>query len=648
MKTKGIIILFIFCVFLQGAKAQYRYTSKSSKAIKYLELGMDYFDIRNNEAAKQEILKAIEADPGFIEAYMLLGDVYDELKEYKLSAEAYKKAVAIDEKFFPNNFYTLGKVELYSGSYTDAKMHLEKYLTFPKIDEVHKSTTLRAIGICDFAIDAMAHPVPFEPHNLDSAINTIDDEYLPAITADEQTLIITRRKPRLQINSEFQSKLEEDFYYSVKKDGKWKTAVNMGTPINTPNNEGAQCISPDGQYLFFTACEREDGVGSCDIYMSKKTGNTWSRPVNMGETVNSMKWESQPSISPDGRTLYFVSTRNGGKGRMDIWKTTLGDNGNWSLPVNMGDTINTPDDEMSPFIHPSNNTLYFSSKGHVGMGGFDIFLSRIDVSGHWGKPQNLGYPINTLGDETSLIVNASGETAYFASDKLQGKGKIDIYSFDLYKEAQPLKVTYIKGKVINSKSNAALEAKFELIDLSTGKIVMQSTSDVSNGEFLLCLPVNKDYALNVSKDGYLFYSENFSLKDVNDVSKPYLMNIKLQPIQVGETVVLKNIFFETASYALKDESKVELEKLYRFLSQNQLIHIEIGGHTDNIGDKQSNVTLSSNRALAVYNYLLEKGIDKIRLSYKGYGDSKPIAANDSDANRSLNRRTDFTIIDAAK
>jgi outer membrane protein OmpA-like peptidoglycan-associated protein len=364
----------------------------------------------------------------------------------------------------------------------------------------------------------------------------------------------------------------------------------------------------------------------------------------MGQSVNSAKWETQPSISPDGRILYFVSTRAGGKGKSDIWKTTLSNDGNWSAPVNMGDTINTSEDEFSPFIHPDNNSLYFSSKGHVGMGGFDIFLSRMNENKHWGTPKNLGYPINTLADETSLIVSSSGEMAYFASDKLNGKGRVDIYSFDLYKEVRPLRVTYMKGKVINSKSNAPLEAKFELIDLATAKIIMESKSDISNGEFLVCLPTEKDYALNVSKDGYLFHSENFSLKEVADISKPFLMNIKLQPIEVGEAVVLKNIFFETASFNLKEESKIELTTLIQFLNYNPGVKVEIGGHTDNVGDKQYNVTLSQNRAQSVYNYLIEHAVDKSRLSFKGYGDSKPIAANDTDANKALNRRTEFRIV----
>ncbi len=646
MKNRISIVLCILICIAGKGYSQYKFTTKSNKAIKYIQNAMSAFDVHNNEGAKQELLKSLDADPNFMEAHMLLGDVYDDMKAYQLSAEEYKKAVAINPDFFPNNFFTLGKVELLYGNYIDAKMHFEKFLTYKGIEEVSKKTAQKAIKNCDFAIWAMNNPVPFAPINLDTAINTIDDEYLPAITADDQTLIITRRQPRKEALSNSFSQLQEDFYYSIKKEGKWTTAVNMGQPINTQANEGAQCISPDGQYIFFTACERSDGIGSCDIYMSKKVGNNkWSTPVNMGENINSMKWESQPSISPDGKILYYVSNRPGGKGKLDIWKTNLGEKGTWGKPINLGDTINTSDDEMSPFIHADNHSFYFCSKGHVGMGGFDIFISRIDENGNWGEPKNLGYPINTLADETSLIVNSTGETAFFASDKLKGKGKVDIYSFDLYKEAQPLRVTYVKGKVTNSKNGSALEAKFELIDLATSKIIMQSSSNNANGEFLVCLPADKDYALNVSKDGYLFHSENFSLKEVSSITKPFEMNIKMQPIEVGEAVVLKNIFFETASYDLKDESRVELNKLVQFLNHNTSIKIEIGGHTDNVGDKQSNLNLSQSRAQSVYNYLVEHGIDKTKLTYKGYGDNKPIAVNDTDINRAFNRRTEFTIVE---
>ena len=306
-------------------------------------------------------------------------------------------------------------------------------------------------------------------------------------------------------------------------------------------------------------------------------------------------------------------------------------------PVDLGDSINTKDTEMAPFIHPDDLTLYFTSNGHPGMGGLDLFYSRKDENGFWGKPVNMGYPINTYADEITLVVNAGGDLAYISSDKLGGKGKQDIYSFKLYKEAQPLKVTYFKGIVFNKETKKRLEAKFELIDLTSGKVVIESRSDPVNGEFLVALPTNKDYALNVSKTGYLFYSDHFALKGENSKARPFIRDIPLQEIGIGETVVLKNIFFDTDKYELKPESRSELENLINLLQTNGKIRIEISGHTDNAGTAVYNLTLSKNRAKAVYDYLVEYGISAGRLSYEGYGLTKPIDTNETEQGRANNR-----------
>jgi len=385
-------------------------------------------------------------------------------------------------------------------------------------------------------------------------------------------------------------------------------------------------------------------VGSCDLYISFKKGNKWTTPVNMGGNVNSNKWDSQPSISPDGTTIYFASARPGGKGGSDIWKINLLPNGQWSRAINLGDTINTDKDENSPFMHFDNQTLYFCSDGHTGMGGRDLYYSRKDSSGKWGIPVNLGYPINTFADEFGLIVNAKGDTAYFSSDKEGGKGKLDLYSFELNKANRPLPVTYLKGIVYNSETKQKIEARFELINLKSSKVVYTSYSDPIKGDFLVTLPTENDYALNVSKEGYLFYSDNFTLSGNWTNIEPFIKNVPLVPINIGGTVVLKNIFFETAKYDLKKESYIELNKLIAFLKTNVNLKIEISGHTDNIGGKEYNQTLSENRANSVYSYLIDKGIDSKRLTFKGYGDTKPIDTNDTDLGRSNNRRTEFKII----
>ena len=329
---------------------------------------------------------------------------------------------------------------------------------------------------------------------------------------------------------------------------------------------------------------------------------------------------------------------------MDIWVATLSKSGGFNPPVNLGDSINTPGDEFAPFIHPDGKTLYFSSNGHIGMGGHDIYMSRKDSTGKWSKPMNLGYPINTHNDEIGLIVNAKGDLAMFSSDRLGGKG-CDIYTFDLYEKIKPVITTYVKGTVFNASDfKQKLKAKLVLIDLETQKTVEELYSADGTGAYMICLPVDKNYAFNASKEGFMFYSENFSLKDMKDPTKPYVMDIMLQPIKIDNKVVLKNIFYEFNSFELKHESTAELDKLIDFMKSNPSVKIEISGHTDNVGTKAYNQKLSEDRAKSVYTYLMNHTIAKERLSFKGYDFSQPIDTNDTEEGRAKNRRTEFKIV----
>jgi outer membrane protein OmpA-like peptidoglycan-associated protein len=330
---------------------------------------------------------------------------------------------------------------------------------------------------------------------------------------------------------------------------------------------------------------------------------------------------------------------------MHIFESTLSDSGYWSVPVKLSDTINTQGKEECPFIAPDNQTLYFCSDGHPGFGGTDIFMSRRLPNGRWGTPVNLGSPINTSKNETGISIDPNGKLAYFSSDRAGGYGGMDIYSFVLPDSMRPQQVTYMKGKVYDVNTSQPLIAYFTLIDLETGKVISESTSRPVDGTFLVCLPINKNYALNVSRKGYLFYSDNFSLKDVKATyDHPFLKNVPLQPIDTGATIVLNNIFFPTNKYDLKPESEVELAKLISFLKSNPTIKIQLSGHTDNQGTPQSNIILSENRAKAVYNYLIAHTIDAARLTYKGYGQTRPVATNDTPEGRQLNRRTEMKII----
>ena len=648
MKTiLALFISFSFC-FNSFSQKEIRYTSTNKKAIKYYESATKFYDARDNQKAIIDLQKAIEKDPSFIEAYSMLAYIYTDIRQLDKAMEFYNKAIGVNSSYFPNNYFILAGIELSLGKYENVKLHYEKFLNFSTISTSLKDQATQSLLTCDFGIEALKHPVPFNPLNLGEAINSKEYEYFPAITADDQTLLYTRKRDLYDY-----TKSQEDFYISKKVNGQWMASVPV-MEINTPGNEGAPNISADGQIIFFAACEEVDGTyggdrkgyGSCDIFYTQKIGDVWTKSVNLGPPVNSKNWESQPSFSSDGKTLYFVRgavSREGIKNQ-DIYMSQIQANGSFSNPVKLSDKINTKGREESPFIHHDNQTFYFSSDGHTGMGDLDIFVSRREPNGEWGTPMNLGYPINTWNSENSLLVGPLGDIAYFASDRTNGLGGLDLYSFELYDGIRPHKTTYMKGKVFDAITKKPLEATFELIDLESAKIVMESSSNRGNGEFLICLPINKDYALNVSRNGYLFYSENFSLKDKAIINQPFFMDVPLQRIDTGMTVELKNIFFETNKYDLKEESKAELQKLINFLTINKTLRIEISGHTDNVGDKKLNQVLSENRAKSVNDYLLNNAIAPSRITYKGYGDSKPKVENDTPENRAKNRRTEFKVI----
>ena len=624
------LLLFFLPVFAFAQQRQYSTTDK--EAIKDFAKANESLDENLYADAIAQLQSAIAADDKFVEAHFVLADVYRLMKQHKLAIEQYLKVIVLNPDFNRSVYLKAGDEEINDARYQDAQAHLEKYLTYPNISAQNIFYAQKLIADCKFSIDAIQHPVPFKPINMGPEINTADDEYLPTATADESELIFTRK-----INN------NEDFYKSLKVNGKWQTATYLSDQINTPEyNEGAQSITQDGKFLFFTGCNRPDGLGHCDIYIARKKGNDWGKPFDLPPPVNTPGWESQPSISSDGRTLYFVSNRKGGYGGYDIWKSTLTDKG-WGEPENLGPNINTSFDEQSPFIHPDDSTLYFCSNGWPGLGGKDLFVSRLGKDGKWQKPVNLGYPINTNGDENGLTLTADGNHAFFSSNNLGGYGGYDIYTFELPPNMRPHVVTYVKGKVSDAKTLQPLEAAVEIIDLQKNTPVYEDYSDPDQGGFLATLNAGKNYGLNISKSGYLFYSENFSLVGL-ETKNPFNISVLLNPIEIGNKVILNNIFFDTNKFDLKSESIGELQKLVEFLTVNPTLHIEISGHTDNVGNNQANQTLSENRAKSVYQYLIDNKIDAARLVYKGYGEIQPIAPNTTDEGRQKNRRTEFKII----
>lgn len=634
--------------------AQKKLSSSNERAVRLFESALSNYNSRQDEKALSAIEQSLEADPNFVEPMLLRANIYTDRKDYDRAIEAYRSALAASPDFFPNTYYSLGKLEFLRQQYDSAEAHLTRFLSYPSTSEAFRANARRIASSCVFARSSMQHPVRFEPKNMGRPINSVSQEYFPAITGDGNTFLFTRRIKKTNENGKVSD--QEDFYVSKKANGVWSDAVAVDE-INTAGNEGAPTLSADGQYLFFTACEElyndldaRPTKGSCDLFIAKKVGERFANPRNLEEPVNSGAWESQPSFSSDGRTLYFVRAVKGadGKKHRDIFMTRIDDRSSWSAPEPLNSKINTLFDETSVFIHPDDQTLYFSSDGHPGMGGQDIFMSRRTPAGEWGEPVNLGYPINTANDENSLLVSPDGTTGYFASDREGGFGGLDLYQFELDAALRPQIVTYMKGKVFDSETRKPLGASFELIDLDTKRPVVTSTSNPGNGEFIVCLPTGKRYALNVARDGYLFFSENFELKGPKSAADPFLRDVPLKPIKVGEAVVLKNIFFDFNKADLKEESKVELNKMVAFLNRNPKLNVEIGGHTDNVGGKTYNQALSEKRAKSVLDYLAANGISGSRLSSKGYGDNQPIADNTTETGRAQNRRTEFKIVSIAQ
>ena len=585
---------------------------------------------------------ALKIEPKYVDAYLSIAGMYAELKDYNESVNQFEKAFSLDSVYTKNYLLPYSISLAGAGKFDKALNAVNTFLVIPKLnDRSIKAGEFRKKTYA-FAIDyAKNHPLKnyvFNPQNLGDNINTKDPEYYPSLTIDGKKIVVTRR-----VNAS-QGKGNEDFYESELVNGKWSKAKPLEGNINSPQfNEGAQNISQNGQWLIFTGCNFPEGMGSCDLYISYLTKQGWSKAENLGQNINSEFWETSPSLSPDKRDLYFSSSVPGGFGSSDIWVSHRNANGKWGPAQNLGPEINTSGHEGSPFIHADNQTLYFNSTGHPGYSDkSDLFVTRKQPDGKWSKPENLGYPINTTDEEGSLIVSSDGKTAYYASDRSDTKGALDIYTFELREDVRPAKTLWVKGKVFDKKTKIGLPSSVELTDVANKQLISKLQTD-EDGYYLVTLPVGKDYAFNVNRKGYLFYSENFKLAK-NAPDSVYQIDIALQPIEANASVILKNVFFDTKKTELKPESITELDNVVILMNENPKLKIQIGGHTDNVGKPEDNLKLSLGRSVAVINYLLGKGIKNDRLTFKGFGETKPIADNKTEAGRALNRRTELSVV----
>lgn len=638
-----ISLSLFYCQSYSQRGGDVEYSTKSRKARKAMDRAMVFFTARNLDDALIDAKLAVDYDTNFVEAYILIGQIYESKRNLPQSIKYFRKASIANPDFYPMVFYILGSHELEAGQYQSALNDFRTYLQHPKMDKRLSKLLNENIDRAYFGIDHIKNPVEFKPNNLGSAINTSAEEYVNTISTDGQTIIFTRKLGKTANTLNQKNSKEEDFYTSIRnKNGDWMRAVRMGSLFNTNGNEGAMNISPDQSKMVFTACYRKDGFGRCDIYQTWKRGNKWQVPINIGPPVNTGNWESNASLSSDGKTLYFV--RRMGRGNSDIYTAELQPDGSWGNVQSIGDVINSSGSEMTPYIHPDGKTLYFSSDGHLGMGGKDLFYSRKGDDGNWTEPVNLGYPINDYKNQMGLIINASGDLAYISSDMKGGKGGYDIYSFPLYESARPTAVTYLKGVIRDAKTKKPLQADFELYDLESSKLIVESKSDPVTGDFMVVIPSGSLLALNVNKKSYLFYSDKFTVEGDFNSLKPFTKNIYLNPLEVDRKIVLENVFFATSSYQLEDKSFIELNKVKDLLEINPKLRIEISGHTDNVGGAAPNMKLSEERAKSVFDYLVSIGVPDNQLVYKGYGETMPVADNATEEGRSNNRRTELKII----
>ena len=633
---KKLILLFITCSLFQASFCQsYDPARVNKKAVIPFDKALEKSQDGKYPEAISLLEQAISIDSKYADAFLLQAAIYGTNKQYAESVAAYEKAFALDSVYtfeykLPYSINLAGM-----GEFEKALQAINSLLDNPNINPNTKKAAQYRKRTYEFALEMEkknhGKNYVFAPQNLGDGVNSEESEYFPSLTIDGNELVFTRRVKGFN----------EDFFSSQKKYDIWDIAKPLGGNVNTDQNEGAQMISQDGQWLVFTGCNRPDGYGSCDIYISYLTPKGWSEAINLGEKINTDQWESQPCLSPDKRDLYFASRRFGGYGGSDIYVSHLQPNGRWGEPENMGPEINTSGDEASPFIHADNQSLYFTSNGLPGYGNEDLFMCRREPGGAWSKPENLGYPINTINSEGTLFIASDGKTAYYSSDRSDSRGGLDIYSFELRENVRPFKTLWVKGKVFDKKTLKGLPSSVELIDLGTRKLLSKVQTD-EMGNYLITLPVGKDYAFNVNHRGYLFFSENFSLIQ-NSTDSTFEKNIPLQPIEANASIVLKNIFFDFNKFDLKPQSQVELDKVVQLLNENPTLKILISGYTDNIGTAADNQRLSQNRAKAVVNYIVSKNIDPKRLSFKGFGATQPIAPNTTEEGRALNRRTELKV-----
>ncbi|ACE06635.1 hypothetical protein Aasi_1325 [Candidatus Amoebophilus asiaticus 5a2] len=631
----------ISCLFFSfSQKTHIKYTSSSPKAIQLYKQASRVYLEKQYEKAIDLLKESIKKDKKFVEAYFELAIIYKNLEKFKQAEQLLDKAKIYIPAKDVHLHYKISHLYYRIGAYKKAKTAFQRIPTESKKPKLLQAKIYILQQNLSLALEKIQRPLVFNPRKLPTPLNQFASQYFPVLTVDQQTILFTAL-----VN--YAGRYRENIYISYKdKFGKWTVPTSISEQINgITSNEGTCTISADKRTLVFTSCSREGNYGVCDLYISYRKGTEWTKPQNLGPHINSKGWQSQPSLSADGKILYFVSERKGNYGKNDIWKSTLQTDGQWSKPVNLGPVINSKAREISPFIHPNGQTLFFASNRTPSMGGFDIYYSNL-VNGEWTEPINLGYPINNHKDQASIFITADGKKGYYADGKRKDCNyhKSYIYEFDMPDNLILMpKSNTVKLKVLDAKTEQPIVAQVEVYDMDIDTCQQHLTLDSVDGEATITINADKEYLVHISKDGHLFEIKYISYK--NQDHSPIISEetVVLQPIEINQTKILKNVYFKYDEYSLNKKSYIELDRLVAFLKTNPDITIELEGHTDHIGSDEYNQQLSTKRAKAIYEYLLQAGIANDRVNYKGYGKTRPIAPNDSQENQQLNRRVAFRI-----
>ncbi len=614
------------------------YNFNPDNALLNMRIGECYLYTPYKDRSLDFLERAVELNVGSVEVYYLLG-------------VAYQQNYQFDEAMEQFHFY---------------RQSLSPQEAIQQRDRIE-----RRLAECTNAKAMVDNPIRVFIDNAGAMINTEYDDYSPVISPNGNIMYFTSRRPvgKNPKQDRIDHKFFENIFYSRYSNGQWLQSKPIEGAVNSRTHEATAGISTDGMTLFIY---RGDKGG--DLFASTLKDNEWSKPERLSRDINS-KGNQETSIvfSRDGQRVFFISDRPGGFGGKDIWTAIRDSRGRWAEPTNLGSTLNTPWDEESLFLAPDDITLYFSSQGHNSMGGYDVFKSEFR-NGRWTQPQNIGYPVNTPGDDLFFVLAPDDNTAFYSTMQSGGYGGSDIYQvtflgpekpleFPVMREpiadrAQPLEhnlleeqvevitipMTILRGRILDDKDGTPLHALIELYDNETEELLAKFNSNPETGQYVISLPGGKNYAISVTVEDYLFHSENIDISETN-VSREIINDITLKKVEIGESIVLNNIFFDTGAATLRPESFVELGILYKLLVDNPSLKIEISGHTDNVGSAAVNQRISEQRARAVVDFLVGRGIDRDRLTYRGYGFEKPIASNETAEGRQLNRRTEFEIIE---